>query len=350
MKNYRHIRRFMAIMLLGSLVVSLLGAAQPALARDASTVGNEQPVYLPMVSGASSATDSPRRVAANIKANGPSSIYLPIVSSSAGDNTTANDGNNTPPNRQEPIFTEVSNPDDLNAYLKDLPQRVAALKRSQPAPAEIKAAQFGDVVYDCFPTCDPIDAKMLSLAGSPLHTLAGETLQLRIVVTNTATQFELGIFDGDTGAGSPPAWDYGTTPLEYTLYPGSTANAAVGVWNGNATNIPLTDPNGVWSADSASMPNNGWWNLTVNTQATALQGSNYVYFLKVHLTDITASVESSFKLRTTGKIVITANQNFAVVGALTSNPRCRHHLPYSGLCESAAPIRFLSQCTDDLQR
>jgi hypothetical protein len=53
--------------------------------------------------------------------------------------------------------------------------------------------------YTCLPTCGTTDGKFLSIAGSDLQTLAGDTILLRIRVPAGEPGFEIGIFDGDSG-------------------------------------------------------------------------------------------------------------------------------------------------------
>ncbi len=141
---------------------------------------------------------------------------------------------------------------------------LAGLGASAPAGAQ--------TTYNHFPgTAATDDGRFVALAGDRIETLAQDSLTFILAVPPGETQFELGIFDGDTGAVSATGhhWDLRGTQLQYALFYdpyqlGSTDPAnLVGVWRGNEIN-PTTDPAGRWSADSASFPDNGWWNLTVN--------------------------------------------------------------------------------------
>lgn len=127
--------------------------------------------------------------------------------------------------------------------------------------------------YNYFPGgASTDDGRTVALAGSQIETLAQDSLTFLLAVPPGEDQFELGIFDGDTGmadASGMRHWDLRSTQLQYALFydpyrTGTTDPAnLVGVWRGNETN-PMSDPNGTWAADSPTFPDNGWWNLTVN--------------------------------------------------------------------------------------
>lgn len=141
--------------------------------------------------------------------------------------------------------------------------------------------------YVCFPTCTVNDARMISLAGSQLETLVGDQVHLEFAAPQTATSFEIGIFDGDTGG----LWDLGTAPLEYTLYADPQANGTgtiqVGQWLGS------------------SMPDNDWWTTTVNTSDDALSVNGfYFYRMVVRNTDPASTNWSNFKVRTDGHLIL----------------------------------------------
>src|SRR5947207_5648286 len=53
--------------------------------------------------------------------------------------------------------------------------------------------------YTFFPSASTTDGRFLSLAGTPLKTLGGETIDLQVGAPAGASSFEIGIFDGDTG-------------------------------------------------------------------------------------------------------------------------------------------------------
>jgi hypothetical protein len=152
--------------------------------------------------------------------------------------------------------------------------------------------------YTCLPSCDETDGKFLIMASDGLRTFAAEPLIVWIGVPETQATFELGIFDGDTGRDNTGAlnprngnWDQGTSESTYTLYVDPLKNGAgsqvVGQWKGN------TD----------GMPNNDWFDITLNhlSEAQAPSG-HYYYRLEVtHPFDAPRSA-NGFKLRTTGYI------------------------------------------------
>ncbi|MBS1911967.1 MAG: hypothetical protein JST22_08285 [Bacteroidetes bacterium] len=161
------------------------------------------------------------------------------------------------------------------------------------------AAATAQTHYSYLPSAAVNDGRMFSIAGGNLNTLADNTLVFEIGVPAAATSFEIGIFDGETGGN----WDQGTVPLEYTLYADP---------NGDATGATQV---GIWHGDS--MVNNGWYNITLNTaEAAHCNGANFFYTLKVRSTDPATFQWSSFKLRTSGTIVIRRNTSIAYTAPL----------------------------------
>jgi hypothetical protein len=75
-----------------------------------------------------------------------------------------------------------------------------------------KVAAAGDYTY--FPSASTIDGRFLSIASDGLATMAGNKVTIGFAAGSTVSEFEIGIFDGDTSA----SWDRGTTPLTFTLY------------------------------------------------------------------------------------------------------------------------------------
>lgn len=141
--------------------------------------------------------------------------------------------------------------------------------------------------YVCFPTCTTNDARMISLAGTGLETLAGDRVYLEFAAPQSAAAFEIGIFDGDTSG----LWDVGTAPLEYTLYADPQANGTgtiqVGQWLGS------------------SMTNNDWWTTVVNTSNDALSVNGYYFYsMVIRNTGATTTTWSNFKVRTDGYLIL----------------------------------------------
>ena len=156
--------------------------------------------------------------------------------------------------------------------------------------------------YTCFPTCAVNDGRFLAIAGSELSTLAGNEISIGLATPGTATQIEIGIFDGETGG----RWDIGDSPLEFTLYADPLGNGSgthqVGQWSGTV------------------MPDNAWHTITITngTQALASNG-NYVYYMRVRMPNSLLNSVSAFKLRTSGTIAVKAHQSFNIIAALSSN-------------------------------
>ncbi|MBI4526965.1 MAG: hypothetical protein HY695_24475 [Deltaproteobacteria bacterium] len=150
-------------------------------------------------------------------------------------------------------------------------------------------------IYSCFPTCSETDGRFLSLVGSGLASLAGTTISIGLTAPSTATALQLGIFDGETSG----LWDYGSAQVEYTLYADPLADGSgsviAGQWLGNGVN-PTSGSD--WSADSATMPNNGWWTVTIDTSPAAQRSNgSYTYVLRVRMTDPAQVSWTNFKLR-----------------------------------------------------
>src|SRR5262245_11411941 len=70
------------------------------------------------------------------------------------------------------------------------------------------AAQF-----NCFPSCAANDARFVVIAsGTGLVTLSDESLDIQVAAPASATSFQLGFFDGDSGGTDlllQPHWDLG---------------------------------------------------------------------------------------------------------------------------------------------
>lgn len=181
-----------------------------------------------------------------------------------------------------------------------------------------------DPTYSYFPTAAVNDGRMLCLAGRPLGTMAGAAVEMRIGTASGSPSFEIGIFDGDTGKDASGqvvdpggSWDAGGAELEYTVYADpqgdGTGTFAVGRWFGNRTNA-TSGTN--WTASAATMPDDAWWSVTINTTAAARAPSgHYFYRLVVRLLDPEAPVLSNFKLRTSGAVSLIPG-TIGLMGAL----------------------------------
>jgi hypothetical protein len=163
--------------------------------------------------------------------------------------------------------------------------------------------------YSGFPTLIEDDAKFLCIVGTEEQTFANVPIVMWIGVESTEDSFEIGIFDGDTGltnagvenwtTGNWDASPFGTyTEMVYELYPDPLKT-------GTTTQL-LHDACGKsqcrWRGNSDDMPNNGWYNITVETTAAAQAPSgNYFYRLVVSPEASATRDYSCFKLRSSGQ-------------------------------------------------
>lgn len=167
--------------------------------------------------------------------------------------------------------------------------------------------------YTCMPSCAENDGLFFSMPGADMASFGGETTVVWISVPGNQTSFELGIFDGDSGrdaAGNMNMrggnWDDTTTETIYTLYAD-----------------PLRDGKGAqmigqWRGNTDAMPNNAWYNLTLNATPEAMGPSGH-YFYRLEATrPMQGNGINAFKLRSTGYLSAgqtdLMNANFAIVG------------------------------------
>jgi len=227
----------------------------------------------------------------------------------------------------------------IRAFHSTAPLCAALLLAALPAAGQ---------TYNHFPgSAATDDGRTVALAGSQVETLAQDFMTFIIAVPPGETQFEIGIFDGETGgaSGGLRHWDSGTTGLRYSLFydplqQGSTAAAnLVGTWLGNSAANPTSIP-GVWTASSASFPDNGWWNLSVAvpeppepTPGEAPSGASFYHLCVSYMAntgndlpdpcvgggprpaDTSPSTISNFKLRATANISVLSFA-FAYEGAM----------------------------------
>ena len=135
-------------------------------------------------------------------------------------------------------------------------------------------------VYHYFPGGPPTDdGRTVVLAGDDYETLAQDSIGLILVVPAGESEFEIGIFDGETGLTGTDGtkhWDNGSTQLQYALFYdpfqiGNTDPAdLVGVWRGNETGNPTdSDPLDPWKWTTFGLdrfPDNDWWSLMVDVE------------------------------------------------------------------------------------
>ena len=185
-------------------------------------------------------------------------------------------------------------------------------------------------VYTCFPTCSSTDGRFLALAGTGLNTLAGDTIQIEIGVPASRTDFNIGIFDGETGG----LWDYGAVPSTYTLYADPT---------NDGTNVGGV----IGTLPYASMLDNAWATFNFPTSAAAMAPSgNYFYNLVVTNSNPGSSSENSFKLRADASVELLP-QAFAYLGAMWTLNEAAIIYPNSTNLTTSSPNIVLSPTTYD---
>jgi hypothetical protein len=175
---------------------------------------------------------------------------------------------------------------------------LASLMGTAGLPPPTYPAPIGG--YTCLPSCAdgvaaPQDGKFLLISNSGMATFSGSKIVAWIAVAGDQASFELGIFDGDSGkdnAGNlnykAGNWDEMQNEATFTLY-------ADPLKDGSGTQV-ISE----WHGNQDPMPNNGWFNVTVNNIAEA-KGPSRHYFYRL---EITQAIESrggnAFKLRSTG--------------------------------------------------
>ncbi len=161
-------------------------------------------------------------------------------------------------------------------------------------PVEYADPQGG---YTCFPTCVENDGKFLMIANNGVKTFAGVEQVFWIGVPGNKESFDLGIFDGDSGldnAGQANLfqgnWDDSKTEALYTLYAD-----------------PLKDGQGMtvvasWKGNTDQMPNNAWFNQTIQNVDAAKAPSRHYFYRLVVSQETESNGGNAFKLRSTGYI------------------------------------------------
>ncbi|MCB1057370.1 MAG: choice-of-anchor A family protein, partial [Acidobacteria bacterium] len=165
------------------------------------------------------------------------------------------------------------------------------------------------VGFRCLPSCAADDARFLAVAsGASLATLSETSLDIEVGAPAGSTSFQFGIFDGDADAGAGDRnWDVGSGLFEYTLY-------ADPLRDGTGTEVVA----GPFS--SGSLPNNDWFDVTVNTGPEAQAPSGHFFYrLSIESLDESSVVLNSFKVRTEGVMTIEVSQQpFGFYAAIQS--------------------------------
>lgn len=186
--------------------------------------------------------------------------------------------------------------------------------------------------YACLPTCDETDGKFLSMPSQYMASFAGITTTVWIKAPDGSSSFKIGIFDGDSGKNNAGEldvygdanWDEVDTQAVYRLYADPYKDGInmteIGQWYGNDANP--TSGEG-WSASAEFMPNNAWYDITIqNIDAARGPDGRYYYRFEAN-----RSIEGQgivvFKLRTEGDLMTgnaeeLVDAQFAVVGLFST--------------------------------
>ena len=184
---------------------------------------------------------------------------------------------------------------------------VIAVVMALLVPAGVGPIARAQAEYVCFPTCSETDARFITLQGTQLSTIAGDSIGLEFMAPQGATSLTIAIFDGDTGG----RWDYGSVPAEFTLY-------ADPFGDGSAASVPGAFVVGTWLG--SAMPDNAWYTIRVDTVGEAqAESGHYFYHMRVRNTNPMIPLTiSNFKVRTDGMATLKAPLAFAFYGAIES--------------------------------
>lgn len=172
--------------------------------------------------------------------------------------------------------------------------------------------------YSCLPTCSETDGKFFLIANDGVKTFAGSKIVLWVGVPGDYKNFELSIFDGDSGkdddgnvAISAGNWDDTDTEATYTLYAD-----------------PLKDGSGIqvinsWQGNGSNMPNNAWFTVKMDTTTDALGPSSH-YFYRLEVTQpVEDNGGNAFKVRSNGYLSTgrseLVNASIGIVGGLATS-------------------------------
>ena len=157
--------------------------------------------------------------------------------------------------------------------------------------------------YTALPSGDSTDGKFMTVAGNGLSTLAGISIVIYVGVPSGRSNFEVGIFDGDTSTSTGGHWDSRVDYpiLNYKLYRDPLKN-------GTTTSL-------LWQGTSEQMVDNGWYTISFSTDGGAKAPSgNYFYRLDANWADSRSTSFNNFKVRTDGQISLRAGQEFGFDG------------------------------------
>ncbi len=127
----------------------------------------------------------------------------------------------------------------------------------------------------CFPTCDELDSRMLSLAGPGLSSFVGGELNVGFSSTSgPGGNVLIGIFDPNSAG----LWDTSTVDLMFEVF-ADPDNDGIGV------PLSASEIGPFFSTAAPALPfnlaENNWWDLTFQNNAFAQNGGTHFYFLKI---------------------------------------------------------------------
>lgn len=169
--------------------------------------------------------------------------------------------------------------------------------------------------YTCLPTCDETDAKMFVLAGSNQFSMSNTPIIVWVMVPGDQTDFNLGVFDGDTSLGIDNA---------LTLRSNGTFDFNRGHWDnameGDTTYTlyadPLADGSGQTVLNSwmgnEHMLNNAWWETTINNVDQAKAPNGHYYYRLEATRAVEARGGQAFKVRASGHLMTGQAEQWSV--------------------------------------
>ena len=202
-------------------------------------------------------------------------------------------------------------------------------------------------LYTYMPSGLENDGRFISQAGEDLATLVSVGSEFQVRILGSASTWEVGIFDGDTGKNAAGVvgsgffhgtWDRhinDQTQLLYSLYadPDGTADTSTDtplyVWTGNDAIVDRSETvadETTLTYSAADMPDDAWFDIDMPTHASAL-GSDGIYQYRIRVEfdpddDGTpgdglaiTDAQSQFKLRATGLLGSASDRPFQFIGS-----------------------------------
>ncbi len=204
-------------------------------------------------------------------------------------------------------------------------------------PAQYDAPPGG---YTCLPTCDETDGRFLALVSARLKSFAGEKIVLWIAVPGNYTEFELDIFDGDSGEDNNGNLNWTAGNWDGTYAEATFALYADPFMDGTGTTLLQT-----WRGNQDNMPNNAWFTASV-ANSSAAQAPSQHYFYRLEITQPVDPVGiNRFKIRSNGYLIggsgDSVNASLAIVGgAQTMNDIPILYPEYTGDINNLGPSTY----------